>query len=597
MDSMKFPDAVRYQSCLAPDVVEGRAVSRRYFPTHSGDFEFNGTNEIRIEVTADRGAMLNSSLGYLEFQMKANAKDVRLDGGAWSWIDEMAIICDGQDIERISAYNLLHTVLSQYTSNLAHLLQQNILSGSVYGVNTTPEFASGTTVSHDTHLQSYETYSNVFKIQSGGNAGGGNLGVLAQGAQTVAANGTLTTDMTSLADAVGPVGTTGKVRIGTVTAVLNFTVASAHTLTLVEGATVADNAVIYFLEIIRPNTFSSSGGRGNYDPFLTAEIKTGETKHFCIPIISGFLGSGLYIPLGESRGFTISLRLAQNNMVGVWSGNDGTYTISNPTYNAPIVMIDDAVFRSSFNQMLSGGNGAVCWRNDTYKHYISQVSASPDQTIIINDRSRSLRAMFCVLRTTNNAISHQSRMALSTRTITQIQDFQVRIGDMLYPNTQINIDCKGVETDPPQLGRNDVAGRGLGADQLGLNVSRAYAEVAKIFGMLHNTSAGGLVSIDAFSSDEGLGCNDSGLPTSTTTTLNSKLTHYGIGILGVNLETYEQDSGISGINTARNNLNVTLLLNCRQQTGLAGLTYQVDTYSKISAVYRLDANGTFSVSQ
>ena len=175
----------------------------------------------------------------------------------------------------------------------------------------------------------------------------------------------------------------------------------------------------------------------------------------------------------------------------LWSGNDGTYTISNPTYNAPIVMIDDAVFRSSFNQMLSGGNGAVCWRNDTYKHYISQVSASPDQTIIINDRSRSLRAMFCVLRTTNNAISHQSRMALSTRTITQIQDFQVRIGDMLYPNTQINIDCKGVETDPPQLGRNDVAGRGLGADQLGLNVSRAYAEVAKIFGMLHNTSAGG----------------------------------------------------------------------------------------------------------
>lgn len=74
MDSMKFPDAVRYQSCLAPDVVEGRAVSRRYFPTHSGDFEFNGTNEIRIEVTADRGAMLNSSLGYLEFQMKATHK-------------------------------------------------------------------------------------------------------------------------------------------------------------------------------------------------------------------------------------------------------------------------------------------------------------------------------------------------------------------------------------------------------------------------------------------------------------------------------------------------------------------------------------------
>ena len=532
MDSMKFPDAVRYQSCLAPDVVEGRAVSRRYFPTHSGDFEFNGTNEIRIEVTADRGAMLNSSLGYLEFQMKANTKDVRLDGGAWSWIDEMAIICDGQDIERISAYNLLHTVLSQYTSNLAHLLQQNILSGSVYGVNTTPEFATGALAANTVH-------SNVFSLK-------------------------LTTTDT--------------------TYVYNTTPGITAGVTTKPPATME---------------YSSSGGRGNYDPFLTAEVKQNQTKHFCIPIISGFLGSGLYIPLGESRGFTISLRLAQNNMVGVWSANQAAnkYTISNPTYNAPIVMIDDAVFRSSFNQMLSGGNGAVCWRNDTYKHYISQVSASPDQTIIINDRSRSLRAMFCVLRTTNTAISDHGRMALSTRTITQIQDFQVRIGDMLYPNTQINIACNGVSPAPPALGRNDAAGRGLGAEQSGLNVSRAYAEVAKIFGMLHNTSAGGLVSIDAFSSDEGLACDGNGLPIESNTITNNNLAHYGIGILGVNLETYEQDSGISGINTARNNLNVTLLLNCRQQTGLGGLTYQVDTYSKISAVYRLDANGTFSVSQ
>jgi hypothetical protein len=535
MDSMKFPDAVRYQSCLAPDVVEGRAVSRRYFPTHSGDFEFNGTNEIRIEVTADRGAMLNSSLGYLEFQMKATTSDIRLDGGAWSWIDEMAIICDGQDIERISAYNLLHTVLSQYTSNLAHLLQQNILSGSVYGVNTTPEFATGALA-----LAANTVHSNVFSLK-------------------------LTTTDTTYAYVANPASITA-------------------------GVTTKPPATM---------EYSSSGGRGNYDPFLTAEVKQNQTKHFCIPIISGFLGSGLYIPLGESRGFTISLRLAQNNMVGVWSADQAAnkYTISNPTYNAPIVMIDDAVFRSSFNQMLSGGNGAVCWRNDTYKHYISQVSASPDQTIIINDRSRSLRAMFCVLRTTNTAISDHGRMALSTRTITQIQDFQVRIGDMLYPNTQINIACNGVSPAPPVRGRNDVAGRGLGAEQSGLNVSRAYAEVAKIFGMLHNTSAGGLVSIDAFSSDEGLACDGNGLPIESKTITNNNLAHYGIGILGVNLETYEQDTGISGINTARNNLNVTLLLNCRQQTGLEGLTYQVDTYSKISAVYRLDANGTFSVSQ
>ncbi len=497
MDSVKFPDGARYQSCLAPNVVDGRANNRKYFPTHSGSFSYNGTNEIRIEVTADRGAMLNSSLGYLEFNIAATHSNVTLDCGAWSWIDEMAIISDGQDIERITSYNLLHSVLTQYTSNMSHLIQQNALSGSIYALNTTVSFDS-------------TAASNVFH--------GTNI-----------------------------------------------------------------------------DAMKSTGGNGNYDPFLSETITATESKTFCIPLISGFLGSGLYIPVGESRGFTLSLRLAQTNNIGRWSAAhaNNAYTISAITYNAPIVMIEDSVFRNAFNQMLRSDNSnAVCWRGDTYKHYISALTGSSDQTVIINDRSRSLRAMFCVLRTTNTSISGAQRFSLSTRTITNINKFQIRIGDVLYPQSQIDIKCNAIESGAV-AGRSDVQGRYKGSKQDALNVSRAYAEVAKIFGMLHNTSSGGLVSLDAYCSDEGLGVTTAGIPNTAVTVDHSALTHYGVGILGVNLESYEQDSGVSGIDTARNNLNVTLLFNIQNGT----FTYQVDTFSKIHAVYRLDATGTFSVSQ
>ena len=286
--------------------------------------------------------------------------------------------------------------------------------------------------------------------------------------------------------------------------------------------------------------------------------------------------------------------------IGYWNSANAAnnYIIRNITYNAPIVMIEDSVFRNAFNQMLRSDNSnAVCWRGDTYKHYIGALTGSADQTMIINDRSRSLRAMFCVLRTTNQAISAPQRYSLSTRTITKVQSFQIRIGDILYPQTQININANKLETAASVGGRADLAGRGSGADQDDLNVSRAYAEVCKIFGMLHNTSAGGLVSLDAYSSDEGLTVDTQGLPTGSATVSNNALSHYGLGVLGVNLESYEQDSGVSGIDTARNNLNVTLLFNLRPQSAGTAISYQVDTYSKIHAVYRLDASGTYSVSQ
>ena len=520
-EGSKFPDGTRYVSCLTPPIVDGRANMRKYFATNSNaDFTYAGTNEIRIEVTADRGAMLNGSQGYLEFTMEAVTRNLEhLDGGAWCWIDEFAITSDGQDIERISGYNLLHTVLSQYTSNVSHMIQENILSGSVSCLNSVPEFVTSTSALSNSN-KTATVNSNVF------------------------------------------------------------------TLSYINGdGTNAANAI----------SLASSGGRSNYDPFQTTYVAASQSRVFTIPLVSGFLGSGLYCPVGESRGFTIYLRLAPDMMLGNWQTDaTGTYKINTISYNVPVITIEDSVFRNAFNNMLrADGSNAVCWRGTTYRHYVSTLNSTSggDATVIINDRSRSLSAMFCVLRTTNTGLATYNRMALSTRTITQINSFQIRIGDVLFPNTQINIKAAAIASAVVAGGRADQVGRGLGEDQNGYNVSRAYAEVAKMFGLLHNTMTGGLIGLDSYGSDEGLDCADTGVPSGGTTD-NKALSHYGTGILGVDLQSYSGDSSASGIDTARNNLNVTLLFNLKS----IAITYQVDTYSVCNAIYRLDGAGTFSSS-
>jgi hypothetical protein len=141
-------------------------------------------------------------------------------------------------------------------------------------------------------------------------------------------------------------------------------------------------------------------------------------------------------------------------------------------------------------------------------------------------------------------------------------------------------------------GRSDIAGRGNGSEQANLNVSRSMCEVMKSFRNLHSTLSTGIISLDSYASDEGLPCNAVGLPIGTTTALASGLSHYGAGLLGVDLTTYSGDEdSISGINTADNNLNVTLLFNFQSQ---AGASYEVQSYAVCDAVYSLRSDGSFT---
>jgi hypothetical protein len=506
--SRMMPLGTRYNQSLPTNVARGRVNTRRYFATNSNaTFTFSTTNEIRIDISGDKNTFLNCAQSYLDFSLGAVTRNINsLDGGAHSWIQEMRIQSQGADLEFISNYNLLHTILIQYTSNVSNLVETNAISGGYRTLNMTPKFTSG-----------------------------------------------------------------GSTLAGTI-ATLGSNIFTASTTATGQGAL----------------TLASSGGRGNFTPHDTEGIAAGTVKQFCIPLISGFMSNQTYVPIGYSTGFTIILRLTQDVNVGVWAtDNTGTYTISNISFNVPVITIDDPEFQVNFNGMLQQ-QGGVSWAGQTYRNYVSTVSGTGgDAQVILNDRSKSLNAVLCCLRSNVVSVSAFDRFSLSCRTIVGVNTFQLRIGDNVYPNTAIVVKANAVATANPADGRADVVGRGLGAEQPSLNVSRAMCEVMKSFRSLHSTLSTGIISIDAYSSDEGLTApNAVGLPSGTTTVLPNVLSHYGAGLLGVDLTTYSSDpESISGINTAENNLNVTLLFNMQSQ---AGASYEVQSFAVCDAVYTLN---------
>lgn len=503
--TVPFPEGVKYNSKLPSAVASGKVANRKYYATNSNSvFSYSTTNEIRIDVSAERNTFLNTAQGFLEFSLGVQTASLTsLDGSAASWIQEFRIQSLGQDIELISNYNLIYTILLQYTSTVSSLISSNALMGSYRNINMIPTFDS-------TPLAGNVLNGNCFNIQSTG-------------------------------------------------AVLT--------------------------------NFSSTGGRSNINPFDCASIEFGYAKTFCVPLVSGFLSGDTYLPMA-GKGFTIILRLAQDAMLGVYGGA-GTYTISNISYNVPVITITDPVFNQAFEEMFQDQK-SINFYGQTYKNSVSAVvGTGGSQSVLVNDRSRSLNAVLCCLRCNNVAIASTTRCALSCRTIAQVSSFQIRIGDQLYPSQQIDIAASAVSGGLIAGGRADVQSRGLGSDQINLNVSRCMAEVMKCFRSLNRDLGTGCVSLDNFSSDEGLTLTPGTItPNSSTTIKANALSHYGMGILGVDLSVYSGDeSVISGIDTASNNLNLTLLFNFQT---VPNATYEVQTFCVVDAIYSLNYDGSYS---
>jgi len=304
-------------------------------------------------------------------------------------------------------------------------------------------------------------------------------------------------------------------------------------------------------------------------------LAAGDAVTLTMPLISGFLSNngGKYIPIGSSSGFTIEITLETANtaLMQIFGGVlANAYTVTNCTYNVPIVYITGQEFQSNWVQLLNA-TGGVAWAGQTWSSHVNAYTGTgaADQIVIpINERCRSLNSIITIFRTTANTVL-ATGASLSNSQIGNAgaaMSYQYRIAEQLFPPTLVQFNPTAQSAIP-----TNAASLYLYAGQ---NVSQAYCEVLKALGMLHNKNDGNLVTIGQYASVEA---------------------QQGLGMFGVDVEAYLADSGVSesGIDTASTAAQSSFEANVT----FAAAANRIDTFCMKTAIYHLSSDGTFSVSQ
>jgi hypothetical protein len=140
----------------------------------------------------------------------------------------------------------------------------------------------------------------------------------------------------------------------------------------------------------------------------------------CIPLFSGLLNCGKYLPLGlfQNNALTIELYLESAVHVGVWASApvSGGYEISNVEYIANMIEIgDDATNKALEMQMLNHG---LEFHGSTYSAHINSLSAtSTGASINIPERCSSLKALITVVRPSDSTFAFTSLQSKYPHTV------------------------------------------------------------------------------------------------------------------------------------------------------------------------------------
>jgi hypothetical protein len=171
-------------------------------------------------------------------------------------------------------------------------------------------------------------------------------------------------------------------------------------------------------------------------------LLAGETATYCIPVFSGFLNCGKYIPLGlmKTNSLTLELYLESDAGAGVYAidpaGNG--YEVTNVEYIASIIHLKDPMVQKSLeNQMLTSG---LEFHGTTYSTHINSLnSTQTTASINIPERAVSLKALITVLRPNDTTFAHTSLMPKYPHTSSGTSfNWYYKIGSELLPQQAVS---------------------------------------------------------------------------------------------------------------------------------------------------------------
>lgn len=367
------PTGVSYADVL-PLAITGSASQRLFYPEAGQNFDGSSKQVIRIPLTG--AGFLDAQHSLLRFAISAKgaAASQRLAGGAYSWINRLRIEGpDGEEIERIENYNLLHNMLDSATTTYnQHNGVDSVLEGKSQNLGDHTLVEGGTS-----GTQNY-VVSNVDTIN-----------LTASNASTAVWTNNNTTAATITSTTVSPTSTNNsKLYMG--------------------GATI----------------------RG-------ASADFGNKHFFTVKLVSGLLNAKRYIPIGfiRGRGLTLELTLADLNVT--FANNTSSpftdYRISDVQYQAHIMELSSE-FNSRFQQMLIA-NGGIMFHGVSFTNTVTTVTASSTLNIQLPLRARSLKGILISLRDTakiNSATANSFR-----RMGWGITSYQFFIGSSVYPQNPV----------------------------------------------------------------------------------------------------------------------------------------------------------------
>ena len=307
---------------------------------------------------------------------------------------------------------------------------------------------------------------------------------------------------------------------------------------------------------------------GNNSNNILSQVAAGGAFDFCIPLNSGLFNNEKLLPLMlMSAPLTIEIELAPHAQA-VTAAGAGTYTITNCRYIANLVEVGQDVSQQlRMVQEMSGG--VLTLAGQTYRHFSGTCSVGAESVINVPARVKSMKSMFFFSKgAAPDAVANYDVGGGGT---IGIQEFQLKIGSVVYPPTPIQCGHRG--------------GVAIGAS--GGQRSEELMELAKAWGNVGSTKGLGMLTSLNYGTTvetEAVGAAVAAYPSSGG--------QYSFCPYGIDLEAFQRVAIESGVNTADRSLPISLIL---QHTG-AQAAQTIDCYVLADALFYINSDGSMSVS-
>lgn len=141
-EQVALPLGLRYNLSVADSIPSSRNLAQ-FLSSNASTFT-SSNNVCRINVSSGQFLDLKNALLQFDLKNTTSTDAIHLDGGADCVIQRIRIVSsDGSEIERLDSYNLLTSIIDQYTQGFGTMKTNAVLKGGVARLDDSPFMVAG----------------------------------------------------------------------------------------------------------------------------------------------------------------------------------------------------------------------------------------------------------------------------------------------------------------------------------------------------------------------------------------------------------------------------------------------------------------------